>query len=54
MEITHSPQITPKQNKISIIVSVVLIVLLVGSVYISQLISQEIAQSFNINILELD
>ncbi|KDN13290.1 Sugar transporter superfamily protein YybF [Snodgrassella communis] len=52
MEITNSPQITPKQSKISIIVTVVLIVLLVGSVYISQLIFQEISQSFNINILE--
>lgn len=52
MEIIHTPKIAQKQSKMSIIVSVVLIVLLVGSVYISQLIFQEIAQSFNINILE--
>ncbi|WP_239374007.1 MFS transporter [Snodgrassella gandavensis] len=52
MEIIHTPKIAQKQSKMSIIVSVVLIVLLVGSVYISQLIFQEIAQSFNINILD--
>lgn len=41
-----------EQTKTSIFLSAVLIVLLVGSVYISQLVFQEISKSFNINILE--
>ncbi|MFQ1004861.1 MFS transporter [Gilliamella sp. CG22] len=41
-----------EQSTTSILVSAVLIVLLVGSVYISQLIFQEISKSFNIDILD--
>ncbi|OCG00773.1 MFS transporter [Gilliamella sp. wkB112] len=41
-----------KQANTSIFISAALIVLLVGSVYISQLIFQEISKSFNINILD--
>ncbi|MCX8586975.1 MULTISPECIES: MFS transporter [unclassified Gilliamella] len=41
-----------EQSTTSILVSAILIVLLVGSVYISQLIFQEISKSFNIDILD--
>ncbi|WP_267330320.1 MFS transporter [Gilliamella sp. B3562] len=40
------------QKKSSLILSAILIVLLVGSVYISQLIFQEISKSYHIDILE--
>ena len=39
------------QTKSTLILSALLIVLLVGSVYISQLIFQEISQSYHIDIL---
>ncbi|MWP46456.1 MFS transporter [Gilliamella sp. Pas-s27] len=52
MEISNIHFIEKKQSKMSIIVSVMLVLLLVGSVYISQLIFQEISQSFNIDILD--
>ena len=41
-----------EQAKTAIFLSAVLIVLLVGSVYISQLVFQEISKSFNIDILD--
>lgn len=41
-----------EQTKTGIFLSAVLIVLLVGSVYISQLVFQEISKSFNIDILD--
>ena len=52
MESSVLSEIKPKQSNTSIIISAILIVLLVGSVYISQLIFQEIAKSFNIDILD--
>lgn len=54
MESAIMPTKEQKQtkSKTSVMVSAVLIVLLVGSVYISQLIFQEISKSFNIDILE--
>lgn len=50
MESSTTPIV--KQANTSIFISAALIVLLVGSVYISQLIFQEISKSFNINILD--
>lgn len=54
MQSNVTPVVYSKQlkTKTSIIVSAILIILLVGSVYISQLIFQEISKSFNIDILE--
>lgn len=48
---TASHSIT-SQTSTGLIISAILVVLLVGSVYISQLIFQEIANSFNIDILD--
>lgn len=54
MQSNVTPVVSSKQlkTKTSIIVSAILIILLVGSVYISQLIFQEISKSFNKDILE--
>lgn len=50
---SDSTQLTQKkQNFSGMIITAILVVLLVGSVYISQLIFQEIAKSFNIDLLQ--
>jgi len=51
MELNNMSKQDVVQTKQNIILSALLIVLLVGSVYISQLIFQEISQSYHIDIL---